>query len=84
MSMFGSSYKGKIAFDAAGKPTGVAEVETASVLDGALQGVVGIINGGDTFVTGTAKTVGELAKVVLVAAGTSKYMSGSFIPRKLV
>lgn len=83
MSMFGKSYKGKIAFDTDGKPTGVSGVETASILDGAIGGLTGLLDGGDTFVTGTAKTVGELTKVAIAAAVTSKITTDSFIPRKL-
>lgn len=82
MTILGNSYKGKIVLDETGKPTGVAEVVSATVLDGAISGITGLLDGGETFTVGAAKTVGELTKIAIAVAGTSKLVSGSFIPRR--
>lgn len=83
MNIFGKSYKGNIVFDATtGAPTGVSGVESATVLDGVIGAATGLLNGGSTFTTGSAKTVGEIAKLVAAAAGATKFSTGSWIPRK--
>lgn len=83
MSMFGASHKFTITRDANGVPNGVGNVQTATILDGILNAAIGVVTDSDTKVTGMAATVGQLANDAIVASLTSKYVSGSFMPRKL-
>lgn len=83
MTMFAASHKGKIVYTA-GVPTGVSDVVPATVMDGVIGAFTGLIDGGDTFMVGTAKTVSEGVKIAAAAMATSKFTTGSFIPRKQV
>jgi len=82
MSIMGKSFKGNIVYGTDGAPTGVANVTTASLLDGVIGAFTGLLDGGDSFLTGTAKTVSEAVKIGAVVVGTSKFTTGSLIPRK--
>lgn len=82
MSMFGKGFKGKITTDADGKPTGVGDVATATALDGALHGFTGVIDD-KAFLTGLPATISKLVPVAAAIAGTSKVVSGSWLPRSI-
>jgi len=82
MAIMGPSFKGTIVKDADGKPTGVAAVAPATLVDGAVGAITSLIDGGDSFMVGTAATVKELTKIGVAVIGTSMFTTGSLIPRR--
>jgi len=75
------NFKFDISLDADGKPSGVANVVPASLVDGLVHGITGVMDS-TKGITGTPALVSKAVLPTVAALGTSKFVSGSFIPRR--
>lgn len=61
----------------------IASQAEASLMDAVMYNIPGVAQFTDKIVTGTYDTVGKAVVAAIVVAGTSKYVSDSWIPKRL-